>query len=41
MQTYILMTKLGVEAGRQVKERARLGHEWIKQVKEKCPEVNL
>jgi len=41
MQTYILMTKLGTETGKQVKERARLGHEWIKQVKEKCPEVNF
>lgn len=41
MQTYILMTKLSPETGQQVKDRARQGQEWIKQVKDKCPEVNF
>lgn len=41
MQTYILMTKLAPDASRQVKERARLGQEWMAQVKEKCPEVKF
>ncbi|UCC45808.1 MAG: GYD domain-containing protein [Candidatus Zixiibacteriota bacterium] len=41
MQTYILMTKLSTETGSQVKERAQLGKAWMKQVKEKCPEVNF
>ena len=41
MQTYILMTKLSPETGRQVKDRARLGSEWMKQVKQSCPEVKF
>ena len=41
MQTYILLTKLGPEASRQVKDRAKLGRAWLEQVKEKCPEVKF
>ena len=41
MQTYILLTKLGPEASRQVKDRAKLGRAWLGQVKEKCPEVKF
>ncbi len=38
MQTYILMTKLSPETSRQVKDRAKLGQAWMKQVKDKCPD---
>lgn len=41
MKTFILMTKLSPEVGRQVKERARLGRAWLDQVKEKCPHVKF
>ncbi|MEE9443281.1 MAG: GYD domain-containing protein [candidate division Zixibacteria bacterium] len=41
MQTFILMTKLSAESGKKIKERAKLGHIWMKQVKESCPEVNF
>ena len=41
MQTYILMTKLSSESGGQIKDRTRLGHEWMDQVKEKCPGVKF
>ena len=41
MQTYILLTKLSPELTRKVKDRAKIGREWLGQVKEKCPEVNF
>jgi uncharacterized protein with GYD domain len=41
MQTFILLTKLGPEAARQVKDRSKLGRAWLEQVKEKCPEVKF
>ena len=41
MKTFILMTKLSPEVTRQVKSRSSLGRAWLKQVKEKCPEVNF
>ena len=41
MQTYILMTKLSPEASKQVKDRAKLGQAWMKQVKDKCPDVKF
>ena len=41
MQTYILMTKLAPEMSKQMKNRARLGREWLEQVREKCPEVKF
>ena len=41
MQTYILMTKLAPDTASHVDERKKLGREWMKQVKEKCPEVKF
>lgn len=41
MKTFMLMTKLSAEQTRHVKERARLGQEWLNQVREKCPAVNF
>ena len=41
MQTFILMTKLSQEVSKKIKERPKLGREWLKQVKEKCPEVKF
>jgi len=41
MQTYILLTKLSPELTRKVRDRAKIGREWLDQVKEKCPEVNF
>ena len=41
MQTFVLMTKLGPDMAKQVKDQARLGRLWLEQVKEKCPEVNF
>ena len=41
MQTYVLMTKLAPEASSNVEDRAKMGRKWMKQVKEKCPEVKF
>ncbi len=41
MQTYILMTKLSPEVTRQLKDRKKIGREWLDMVKEKCPEVKF
>lgn len=41
MQTYILMTKLSPEVCKQIKDRAKLGRNWLDQVKKKCPEVKF
>lgn len=41
MQTYILMTKLAPDTSRKVGEREQLGRQWMKQVKETCPEVKF
>ncbi len=41
MQTYVLMTKLAPEASTNVEHRAQMGREWMKQVKERCPEVKF
>ena len=41
MQTYVLMTTLAPEVSRQVKDRARLGRDWLDQVKAKCPEIKF
>ena len=35
------MTKLSPDASRLVKDRPRLGREWLDQVKSKCPEVKF
>ncbi len=41
MQTYILMTKLAPDVLRQMKDRAKLGRNWLEQVRQKCPEVKF
>ncbi len=41
MKTFILLTKLSSDTSRQIKDRARLGREWLEQVKAKCPEVKF
>ena len=41
MKTFILLTKLSPEITKQMKDRARLGRNWLEQVKEKCPEVKF
>jgi len=41
MQTYILLTKLAPEVSKKMKERASIGHSWLDQVKDKCPEVKF
>lgn len=41
MKTFILLTKLAPEISMQMKDRARLGRNWLEQVKQKCPEVKF
>lgn len=41
MATYILLTKLSPEVSKQMKERAKIGLNWLDQVKKKCPEVKF
>ena len=41
MGTYVLMTKLGPEMSKQVREQERLGREWLEHVNEICPEVKF
>ena len=41
MATYILLTKLPPEIKKKMKERAAIGKEWMKRVKEKCPDVKF
>ncbi len=41
MKTFILMTKLGPEVSKMMKDRAKLGRAWLQEVKEKCPEVKF
>jgi len=41
MKTYILMTKLSQEIAGKMKDREKLGRNWLEQVKEKCPEVKF
>ncbi len=41
MKTFFLFTKLGPEVSSKVKKRAKLGRNWLEQVKEKCPEVKF
>ena len=41
MQTYILMTKLSPDVSRNVGDREHMGRDWMKHVKEKCPEVKF
>ena len=41
MKTFILMTKLSTRITSQMEDRGALGRAWIKEVKEKCPEVKF
>lgn len=41
MKTFILLTKLAPDIARQKKDRAKIGRNWLKLVKEKCPEVKF
>lgn len=41
MHTYILMTKMSPEVSKQLKDRAKIGREWLEHVKEKCPDVKF
>jgi uncharacterized protein with GYD domain len=41
MKTFILLTKLSPEESKQLKDRAKIGREWLDQVKSKCPEVKF
>ncbi|MCX6235773.1 MAG: GYD domain-containing protein [Bacteroidetes bacterium] len=41
MPTYILLTKLSPEVLSQMKDRAKLGRNWLEQVRKKCPEVKF
>lgn len=41
MKTFILLTKLSADTAKQIKDRAKLGRNWLEQVKEKCPEVKF
>ncbi len=41
MKTFILLTKLSSEVSKQLKDRAKLGRQWLEQVKAKCPEVKF
>ena len=41
METYILLTKLSPEVTKNMKNRAKIGHSWMDQVKEKCPKVKF
>jgi uncharacterized protein with GYD domain len=41
MRTFILMTKLSPEVSKQVKNRAKIGRNWLDEVKRKCPEVKF
>lgn len=41
MKTFILLTKLSPETSKQMKDRERLGRNWLEQVKAKCPDVKF
>ena len=41
MKTFILLTQLSPEISKQLKERAKLGRDWLEQVKKKCPDVKF
>lgn len=40
MPTFALMTKLTPQAMHDARARRAMGKEWLKKVKERCPEVN-
>jgi uncharacterized protein with GYD domain len=47
MKTFVLMTKLAsgkahlTEIGAKYRDRARSGQAWLKEIKEKCPEIKF
>ncbi len=41
MATYLLLTKLSPEISKKIKQRAGIGKQWMKMVKEKCPKVKF
>lgn len=41
MKTFVMLTKLSPETSKLMKERAKLGRQWLDQVKKKCPEVKF
>ena len=41
MKTFILLTQLSPEISKHLKERAKLGRDWLDQVKKKCPDVKF
>jgi uncharacterized protein with GYD domain len=41
MKTFILMTKLAPEITSKLKQRGKVGHAWLDEVKKKCPEVKF
>lgn len=41
MATYILLTKLSPDLASKMKDRAKIGRNWLEHVKEKCPEVKF
>lgn len=41
MKTFILLTKLAPDISRQMKDRDKLGRNWLELVKSKCPEVKF
>ncbi|MBU8934118.1 MAG: GYD domain-containing protein [candidate division Zixibacteria bacterium] len=41
MKTFFLFTKLGPDASAQMRDRAKVGRNWLEQVREKCPEVKF
>lgn len=41
MKTFILLTKLGPDISKRIKDRAKLGRNWLEEVKAKCPDVKF
>jgi len=41
MSTFVLMTKLGPDASKNIKDQANQGRLWLQKVNEKCPEVKF
>jgi len=39
MPTFVLMTKLSPEVNRELRQREKIGKEWLQRVAEKCPGV--
>ena len=39
MPTYILMTRLTPDVTKKLKDREKIGRQWKKAIKEKCPKV--